>query len=62
MSCKSFWFFKIEFGWILGREDIRDTALFNEVKERAINDFGFKTAGSIEIPQTNCTYDFVEEY
>ena len=60
MGCQSFWFFKLEFGWILGRQDIRNTALYNDVKERAINKFGFKTAGSIEIPQDDCTYDFIE--
>ena len=57
-----FWFFKIEFGWILGRQDIRNTELYNEVLERAINDFGFKTKGTIEPPQVDCTYDFVNEY
>lgn len=62
MGCMGFWFFKIEFGWILGRQDIRNTELYNEVLERAINDFGFKTKGTIEPPQVDCTYDFVNEY
>ena len=62
MGCTSFGLFTVEYGWILGRQDIRNTTLFNEVKERAIKDFGFKTAGAIESPQEDCSYDVCEMF
>ena len=65
MNCRDNGRFTIEEGWILSKnQGFRKTKQFQEVMEKAINLFYFKTEKTIEAAQEpeDCDYDYIEYY
>ena len=49
MSCRDNGYYTIESGWILSKnQEFRTTEMYKEVKDMAIEKFGFKTDDAIE--------------
>ena len=53
----------IEYAWILTREQgLRDSEKFDEIKKMATEKFGFDPDFAIGDLQSNCVYDYEEEF
>jgi len=51
----------VEFGWILSRDQqFRESEMFAQVHQKAIEQFGFKTENTIQASQDDCTYDYIK--
>ena len=51
----------VEFGWILSRDQqFRESEMFAQVHQKAIEQFGFKTENTIQASHDDCTYDYIK--
>ena len=52
--------YTIEQFWIMARtRDFKETEMYEEVVQRAVEQFGFIRELAIEAPQKDCVYDYV---
>ena len=60
-DCQDFGNYTNEMFWILSRsQDFHNTEMYEEVVQRAVEQFGFIRELAIESPQEDCVYDYVK--